>query len=1098
MGPKEIPVFRRYRFNEVNNRAQPAPTPSSSTSVVQHIRIPSLSNDSRRVRQQLLPVQPPRPSTTSSTAFVPPITPNEPVDLNLPQNDFGELNVGLPGPSSWFFDDDYDRDDTEEEDFEDEDEDDDEGGAQVDADSAQQSTRKKSRFKENPFLQFKEEAPQLLTEMMRMEGRGGLGGSCPGKCGGSGEALYRCQVCDNRQLLCKECTLVKHADRPIDKIQFWNGLFFERVTLRELGLSIQLGHPSGERCKYPRPAREGFVIVDVDFIQRVDLSFCGCQHQSSVGRFWQQLFRAQLFPATLTNPHTAFTFRAVKLLHGLTLQGKLTTFHFYQSVEVATDAAGITDAPKGRYDELLRVMRVWRYLRTLKRGGVGCSLNPALGDISPGSLVVKCPACPRPYVNLPENWMEMTGDARFLFYKFIAVDACFRLKRRQVSSEQKDPGMFTGGAYFVEQGAYQKQMEAMKDAPEEKVDPRCTGSSLAAIEQAYTKFRKGYATTGCVLCLCARHEIVEPNGVADIDVGEKFWHTDYAISASQQHSDPQLTRVLSYDICCQYHIHFFERLAQVPAELRIEAYPERWRFVVPKLHIKGHGRECQEEFAFHLLPGGGQTDGEGIERQWAGLGPIATSTVEMGPGHRRDTVDDHISAACFRKYVGIGVVLRRRRADARVQVAVQVKFFEDFTQTQSEYAPTWQKMVEDWENRKTTKNPYSYSTAVQTEQDVKLSYAQKEHDNLAAGNPFLHNVSPSEFIMFGLNLEDRQRRLLQDIKERAYTTPAQQSALLDERGKIQRNVARFRSLQKVYTPAALTTSTPNAASSSATPAAESLPLLLPSSLPPAIRRLPEMKSWVQMEVDFRRAQLQTSLQGVRTQLFLQDRLNSQHGLHVQGQHGLTRAKAVDDRCKRKLTDHKQKYRAAWLALLALLGSSPEIGSPWLADNDVVPLHDVDTASVRNPRKRKKNPLNKPENLIAQGESRRKLSWIWAGVDVSKDSEAMREALWIEWCKAYARKRRWTEELNLVEEEMRRVPLSLEHEAQVWEGRKLQCDETPLSEAINAYCSRQAALRRGLSSKFQSLWALPDPAKKSSSRAVLPRIEEEEEDEEEED
>ncbi|KAL0571399.1 hypothetical protein V5O48_010568 [Marasmius crinis-equi] len=285
--------------------------------------------------------------------------------------------------------------------------------------------------------------------------------------------------------------------------------------------------------------------------------------------------------------------------------------------------------------------------------------------MSSGSLVVKRPACPIPRVNLLENWLDLVGDQRYLFYKFISVNTCFRLKQRQVSSEQKDLGMFTGKAYFVEQEGYQSQMEVMKNIPEEKIDPHCMGNSLAAIKQAYTKFRKGYTTTGCILCLCARHKVVEPNGVADLNVGEKFWHTDYAISTSQKHSDPSLTRILSYDICCQFHIHFFERLGLVPKDVQIEIDEERWQFVVPKLHIKGHKHECQEQFAFYLLPGAGQTDGEGIERQWSSLGLIGTSTREMGPGF----------------------LLRKKRAEAWVQKAAHDLFFEDFTNTQSEHAP---------------------------------------------------------------------------------------------------------------------------------------------------------------------------------------------------------------------------------------------------------------------------------------------------------------------------------------------------------------------------------------------------------------------------
>ena len=48
-----------------------------------------------------------------------------------------------------------------------------------------------------------------------------------------------------------------------------------------------------------------------------------------------------------------------------------------------------------------------------------------------------------------------------------------------------------------------------------------TCSGLAAVKQANTKYNRGYATTGAILCLCARHEMVEPNGAVDLTRGEK-------------------------------------------------------------------------------------------------------------------------------------------------------------------------------------------------------------------------------------------------------------------------------------------------------------------------------------------------------------------------------------------------------------------------------------------------------------------------------------------------------------------------------------------------------------------------------------------------
>jgi hypothetical protein len=43
---------------------------------------------------------------------------------------------------------------------------------------------------------------------------------------------------------------------------------------------------------------------------------------------------------------------------------------------------------------------------------------------------------------------------RFLYILFIALDACFRLKRRMISSEFKDPGLGTGWAYVMENPPY--------------------------------------------------------------------------------------------------------------------------------------------------------------------------------------------------------------------------------------------------------------------------------------------------------------------------------------------------------------------------------------------------------------------------------------------------------------------------------------------------------------------------------------------------------------------------------------------------------------------------------------------------------------------
>lgn len=79
---------------------------------------------------------------------------------------------------------------------------------------------------------------------------------------------------------------------------------------------------------------------------------------------------------------------------------------------------------------------------------------------------------------------------------------------------------------------------------------------------------------------------------------------------------------------------------------------------------------------------------------------------------------------------------------------------------------------------------------------------------------------------------------------------------------------------------------------------------------------------------------------------------------------------------------------------------------------------------------------------------------------------------IEWCKARARAMRWGEEVQLLQEEMRRILAFLRWEAARWDGRR---DDATLTNAEHedgcvAYAKRQADLRRHLASSFEARWA----------------------------
>jgi hypothetical protein len=122
-------------------------------------------------------------------------------------------------------------------------------------------------------------------------------------------------------------------------------------------------------------------------------------------------------------------------------------------------------------------------------------------------------------------------DVRFLYILYIAIDTCFHLKRRLVSSEKKDPGLGTRWAYFTEDRPFHEYLLTVMDQKEVSVrlgngrrtdtPQMSTCSGLAALDYANTKFSQGYGSMGVGLGVCARHEFVQRSGAADLQKGER-------------------------------------------------------------------------------------------------------------------------------------------------------------------------------------------------------------------------------------------------------------------------------------------------------------------------------------------------------------------------------------------------------------------------------------------------------------------------------------------------------------------------------------------------------------------------------------------------
>lgn len=133
-------------------------------------------------------------------------------------------------------------------------------------------------------------------------------------------------------------TRVTFAFRLTREIQKWNGVHFQEESLMNLGLRVQLGHKAKEQCILPI-RKDNFVVIDSHGMHTVAVDFCGCQTAQTAVR---QLLRLRWFPATVSEPSTAFTYRVLEQFQLLSLESKLSAYEFYNSIARRSDNTGLS------------------------------------------------------------------------------------------------------------------------------------------------------------------------------------------------------------------------------------------------------------------------------------------------------------------------------------------------------------------------------------------------------------------------------------------------------------------------------------------------------------------------------------------------------------------------------------------------------------------------------------------------------------------------------------------------------------------------------------------------------------------------------------
>ncbi|KAL0568243.1 hypothetical protein V5O48_013754 [Marasmius crinis-equi] len=720
----------------------------------------------------------------------------------------------------------------------------------------------------------------------------------------------------------------------------------------------------------------------------------------------------------------------------------------------------------------------WRDLKMLKRGGRG-NVPDGIDGTGDGELALVCPSCPHKGKNLTKGWEDVPPEKRFLYALYICMDFNFRLKNQLVSSWSRDPGVADGWSYFVPRGPYEAHISQFAD--EEDVST-CVG--FAALAQRTSRSSRGLRYTGVGAVVCARSEMILPNGVCNLEKGERYCNSDIIFAfALRGYLEWLLMLIVAYDIMCQWFINLFARM---------ENWDPAWRIlrglymtpVIPKFHHAAHEEnDKHDRLDCKLAQGLADCDCECCERCWAVLNAAAPSTKPMGPGSRILVLNDHFGHYNWGKYTAHGNLLSKRYINAIKERNLQTEAHRGLSAALPEgLEEEWEKLCRDWDSSERGEsiiNPYRAKRTYMSQKQVERELAEYEEERVRKGGTSYHDTSAGAFLTMGLELEESQK-----IRDWVLIQHIYMPGLLQA----------LRELGEEFVDA-----------TNDDLLAEDIPLFMPSSLPNKKRGPACVGGVAEMEERLREAQCHDSLATVRHTLRLKTRMVLFKHANMTGQREGVRSRTTINSVHERARNAVEVYRAARTALLGLRGPGPD---SW--ERVLRPLNDNDVRSYVDPERRKPGRgrlgTNEDEvddgiddsvptadgsgiNLVPEdrrdevtgrftgtGNSKLMISWIWLGhntIDVADGTDIDDEILREVWAKSRARVQRATEAVELVKEEMHRTLEFLAYRARWWRGRMgKRAVSADMQEGFTAYALKQEAIQQRLSNSFKSQWTKP--------------------------
>ncbi|KAG8925861.1 hypothetical protein FRC01_009600 [Tulasnella sp. 417] len=776
-----------------------------------------------------------------------------------------------------------------------------------------------------------------------------------------------------------------------------------------------------------------------------------------------------LFPATYEKVQTAFTFKVLKLAQLHRFSGKESVWDFYTVMRRWTnnvDPKAVADL----YPQFRKALQLWGTLRLVKRSGY---LELA---VPRGGLVIHCPTCPRPGINIPDDW-ETDVLARLKYSSMMSIDGNFHLQRNH-KGVRKDPPLTGNAGFWVDDGELEDYVNgkgARVEEHERAAKLNCHSFKAGDPSRWAPKF--GKSVSGVVMVSCARHSFIQPNGTVDLVKGERFAYVDVALASVIRQQHPQQRHLHTYDIGCKYGIHFKERVTRsilgdqverdaeergsMPSDVLISRsdFPHDFSIKVPAWHVLGHILPCILANNLRYTPLVGRTAGEGVEVIWSMMNAHQYSTREMTHGHRRDCLTE-----IFNDYNWVKLCSESRRLSETYFVACQM-FMTKSSELEEIEEDMGPETLEVLKAEAARRGQEQYGAQVvegpsKSKVLIALKKAEDEHAlNISRGGQSQSwgNEQPSGalFLSNALELEDLQyqlqaRNLDEYVSEGTVGADKRRAQHLRSLGALQRRCEEHFSGLKILSPDVPETMLVR----SQDPIQQNL--YLPSSLSGSQRQAYGLTELARKEAELRIGNAHDQLGALKDALGLRRMLLQAKKTHAHGLKPTTRAETAVKRAGNVVRRHAQGYIQNWKAMVELGvdftgDDSPAKGLQELKDDDIKDLRNfIDGAHYSG--------------------SASDVPWIWRMVgnvlpgdasttDVKQAiSSWEKEVLRLTWVHARSARDRWWEEQALLYEELRRVTVTFEHLERLW--RERQPDPSlspPVRKGFRAYCLKRAAI-----------------------------------------